>query len=176
MFRKTLLKTTLTVAALITALFGAACDRVDLKTALEIEEMSSGYYDAGITDIGANKLAPSVTFRIKNVSDEPVTSVDLVAFFWGVEFEEPKELDEVIVTVIGSDGLAPGASTEPIVIRSKQGFALQEQARAELFNHRLFRDTTTKLFLKRGGRLVPFGEYTTDRRLLLSAPSGTAVQ
>jgi hypothetical protein len=154
----------------LSALGAAGCAQVDLQTVLEVTEFSSGYYDAGVTDVGANKLVPSVTFQLKNISPDPVTSVDLVVFFWGTEYEEPKELDEVIVTVIGSDGLATGATSDPIVVRSKQGFALEQQARAELFNHRLFRDVTAKLFLKRGGKLVAFGEYTIDRRVLLAPP------
>lgn len=164
----------LSYAALLT-LSASACTQVDLKTALEIQELSSGYHDAGITDAGLNKLVPSVTFRIKNISAEPISSVDMVIFFWGVEYEQPKELDEVIIKAIGSEGLAPGAMTEPIVVRSKQGFSL-EQPRAELFNHGQFRDTTAKLFMKRGGKIVPFGEHTTERRLLLAAPTETTAR
>ena len=170
----------LTTRALACALLGASllpaagCNQVDLATALTMEELTSGYYDAGVTELGANKLVPSLTFRLKNASAESVNAIDLVVFFWGVEFEEPKELDEIILRAIGSEGLAPGTATEPIVVRSKQGFALEQQARSELFNHRLFRDVTAKIFLKRGGRLVPFGEYTIERRLLLAPPTGPA--
>lgn len=159
----------LSCAALI-ALTASACTQVDLKTTLEIQEMSSGYHDAGLTEAGLNKLVPSLTFRIKNISSESINSVDLMVFFWGVENEQPRELDEVLLNAIGSGGLAPGALTEPIVVRSKQGFSI-EQARAELFNHGQFRDTTAKVFMKRSGTIVPFGEFTTERRLLLSAPT-----
>lgn len=161
--------------AVLLTVSASACTQVDLKTALEIQERTSGYYDAGVTDAGLNKLVPSVTFRIKNISSEPISSVDLMVFFWGVENEQPRELDEVLLTAIGSEPLAPGAMTEPIVVRSKQGFSI-EQPRAELFNHGQFRDTTAKVFMKRSGKIVPFGEFTTDRRLLLSAPTETIVR
>ncbi len=161
--------------ALLLTLTASGCAQVDLKTALEVQELTSGYYDAGVIEGGLNKLVPSVTFRIKNISAEPISSVDMVIFFWGVRDELPQELDEVIIKAIGSDGLAPGALSEPIVVRSKQGFSL-EQARAELFNHRLFRDTTAKLFMKRGGKIVSFGEFVTERRLLLAAPTDSAVR
>ncbi len=164
----------LSCAALLT-LSASACAQVDLKTALEIQELSSGYYDAGITDAGLNKLVPSVTFRIKNISSKAISSVDLMVFFWGVENELPVELGEVLLTAIGGGGLAPGALTEPIVVRSRQGFSI-DQPRAELFGHGLFRDTTAKVFMKRSGKIVPFGEYTTERRLLLSAPTETIVR
>ncbi len=159
--------------ALLLTLTASGCAQVDLKTVLEVQELTSGYHDAGVIEGGLNKLVPSVTFRIKNISTEPVSSVDMVIFFWGVQYEQPMELDEVIIKAIGSDGLAPGALSEPIVVRSKQGFSM-EQARAELFNHRDFRDTTAKLFMKRGGKIVPFGEFVTERRLLLAAPTDSA--
>ncbi len=161
-------------AALLLACAASACDQVDLKSSFEITELSSGYHDAGVNDVGDNKLVPSLSFKIKNISTEPISSVDMLVFFWGVEFDLPKELDEVIVTVVNSDGIAPGATSEMIVVRSKQGYALQQQARSELFNHRLFRDSTAKLFLKRAGKIVPFGEYTIDRRVLLAAPTESA--
>lgn len=163
------------LCALLLVATATACSQVDLKTTLEIQEVSSGYYDAGVTDAGLNKLVPSLTFRLKNISSEPVNSVEVMVFFWGTEYDQAKELDEVIVKAIGSEGLAPGALSEPIVVRSKQGFSL-EQARAELFNHRLFRDTTAKVFMKRGGKIVAFGEYTTERRLLLAAPTETTAR
>jgi len=159
------------VAALLLVVGATACDQVDLKTAFEITELSSGYHDAGVTAVGDNKLVPSISFRLKNLTAEPIRSVDMLIIFVGVEFEQSKELDEVLITAINSDGIAAEASSEMVVVRSKQGFALQQQARSELFNHRLFRDVTAKLFLKRGGSIVPFGEYTIDRRVLLAAPA-----
>lgn len=159
--------------ALLLTLTASSCAQVDLKTVLEVQELTSGYHDAGVIEGGLNKLVPSVTFRIKNVSAETVKSVDVVIFFWGVRDEQPQELDEVIIKAIGSDGLAPGALSDPIVVHSKQGFSL-EQPRAELFNHRLFRDTTARLFMKRGGKIVPFGEFVTERRLLLAVPTDSA--
>jgi hypothetical protein len=159
--------------ALLLTLTASGCAQVNLKTALEIQELSSGYHDAGIIEGGRNKLVPSFTFRIKNISDASVNSVDMVILFWGEQYGEPMELDEVLINAINSGGLAPGALSEPIVVRSKQGFSL-EQARAELFSHNLFRDTTAKLFMKRGGNIVPFGEFVTERRLLLADPTAPA--
>lgn len=169
--RRAVIQAALGVCAGLVALGAPACAQVDLKSALEVGEFSSGYHDAGVTELGANKLVPSITLTLKNVSSDPITSVDMIVYFWGVEGEQPKEIDEVIIKAIGSDGLAPSAATESIVVRSKHGFALEQQARSELFNHRLFRDVTARLFLKRGGRNIPFGEYKIDRRLLLAAPT-----
>jgi hypothetical protein len=159
------------------ALLTASCDSVDLATAIEIGEIESGYYDAGVTDMGLNKLVPSITLRLKNISEAPVTSVDMVLYFrsQATEVHPESELDEIIVTAIGSDGLAPAAMTEPLVVRSKQGYTL-EQARAELFVHRDFRDVTVRMFLKRAGKLVPIGDHQIERRLLLATPTDPAAR
>ncbi len=163
--------TFLRVAALMAVVALAGCSSVDLKTAVQIADVSSGYYDAGLTEAGLNKLVPSLTFSVKNTSDQPLSSIDVVVMYWAEG--DDTEQDEAVIKVIGGTGLASGATSEPVVSRSKIGYTL-EQPRAELFTHRMFRDWTAKLFIKRGGKIVPAGEYKIERKLLLSAPTGTA--
>jgi hypothetical protein len=155
-------------AALCVALAAASsCSEVDLKTAVQIADVSSGYYDAGLTPDGLNKLVPSLTFTVRNGADTPLSSVDMVVLFW--QAGKDAEMDELVVKVIGGDAVAPGASSEPVVLRASVGYTTGG-ARAELFNHRDFLDITARLFIKRGGRIQPAGEYKIDRKLLLSAP------
>lgn len=163
--------TVLRVAVLLAALAVAGCASVDLKTAVQITDVSSGYYDNGLTPAGLNHLVPSLTFTVRNASDQELSSIDVVVMYWAAG--DDTEQDEAVIKVIGGGGLAPGASTDPVVTRSKIGYTL-EQPRSELFSHRMFRDWTVKLFIKRGGKIVPAGEYPIERRLLLSAPTGTA--
>ncbi len=153
------------VLALVTS---AGCATVDLKTAVDITEVSSGYFDAGITDSGLNKLVPSITFNIHNAADTTLSSVDMVVLFW--QDGRDAEMDELVVTAIGGSGLEPGASSEPLVLRASVGYTL-DQPRAELFAHSQFVDVTAKLFAKRGGRIVPVGEFKIDRRILLGTPT-----
>lgn len=163
--------TVLRVAVLLAAFAVAGCASVDLKTAVQITDVSSGYYDNGLTPAGLNHLVPSLTFTVRNASDQELSSIDVVVMYWAAG--DDTEQDEAVIKVIGGGGLAPGASTDPVVTRSKIGYTL-EQPRSELFSHRMFRDWTVKLFIKRGGKIVPAGEYPIERRLLLSAPTGTA--
>ena len=146
----------------------AGCESLDLKTAVQVVDVSSGYHDNGITPAGLNHLVPSITFSVKNVSDKEVSSVDMVVMYWAQG--QDTEQDESLVKVIGGGGLPPGATSEPIVSRSRVGFT-QAGARADLFKHSLFTDWTAKLFLKRGGKIVPAGEYKIERKLLLGAPT-----
>lgn len=156
-------------AALCVALAAASsCSEIDLKAAVQIADVSSGYYDAGITPEGLNKLVPSLTFTVRNGADTPLSSIDMVVLFW--QTGKDAEMDELVVKVIGGKGLAPGASSEQVVLRASVGYTTAG-ARAELFGHRDFLDITAKLFVKRGGRILPAGEYKIDRKLLLSAPT-----
>jgi hypothetical protein len=158
-------------AILLAAVAVAGCRSVDLRTAVEVTDISSGYYDAGITETGLNKLVPSITFSLRNAADTTLSSVDVVALFW--QEGKDAEMDELVVTAISGSGIAPGATSDPIVLRANVGYTI-EQPRAELFTHRLFLDVIAKLFAKRGGRIVPIGEFKIDRRLLLSAPGNPA--
>lgn len=155
------------VLVCVAALSAAACDSVDLKTAIEVTDVSSGYYDNGLKD-GLNHLVPSLTFSVRNVSENHLSSVDMIVMFWAEG--QDTEQDEVIVKVIDGAGVDPGASSDPIVVRSKIGYTMA-QPRAELFMHRDFVDWTAKLFAKRGGKIVPAGEFKIERRLLLNVPS-----
>ncbi len=146
----------------------AGCNSVDLNTQVKVVDISSGYYDNGLTAAGLNHLVPSITFSVRNISDREVSSIDMVVMYWAQG--QDAEQDEALLKVVAGSGLPAGATSEPIVSRSKIGFTLASP-RAELFNHSLFRDWIVKLFLKRGGKIVPAGEYKVEHRLLLSAPT-----
>jgi hypothetical protein len=154
-------------AVLFAGVAASGCNSVDLKTQVQVVDVSSGYYDNGLTAAGMNHMVPSVTFSLRNVSDKEVSSIDMVVMYWATG--QDTEQDEALIKVVGGSGLPAGATTEPVVSRSRIGFTL-EGARADLFNHSRFRDWTAKLFLKRGGKIVPAGEYKIEHKLLLSAP------
>src|SRR5688572_3673548 len=146
----------------------AGCTTVDLKTQVQVVDVSSGYYDNGLTANGLNHLVPSITFSLRNISDREVSSIDMVVMYWAAG--QDTEQDESVLKVVAGSGLPAGATSEPVVSRSRIGFTLAA-ARAELFNHSQFRDWTAKLFLKRGGKIVPAGEHKIEHKLLLGAPT-----
>ena len=117
----------------LTVLAIAACGpAIDLSKALEVTDVLSGYYDDGVhqrdlQDGGgvraANVLKPSVTFKLKNVSAQPLTSVQLMGSFWQAGADG--EWDSVNVTAISTTALNPGESTAPITLRSNTAFNLE---------------------------------------------------
>jgi hypothetical protein len=145
------------------ALSGSGCGRsIDIAEAVVVDDVFSGWYDFGVIG-GLNKLVPSISFRLRNTADVPVSNVQLIVSFWQTGADGENDSREV--RGIGSDAVAPGASSEPILVRSDVGYTLA-QPRAELFTHRDFKDFVAKIFGKRGGRIVPLGEFTIERRII----------
>jgi hypothetical protein len=137
---------------------------VDLTRALEVQIMETGWYDAGIVK-GQNKLVPSVQFRLKNVSNQTLSTLQVNALFRRVT--EQDEWGSAFVTAAGSAGLAPGATTQPITIRSQLGYTGADQSRQEMLKNSHFVDAKVDLFAKYGSsQWVRIGEYPVVRELL----------
>jgi hypothetical protein len=134
---------------------------IDLSK-LKVTDVFSGWYDYGVVD-GLNKLVPSINFRLQNAGDVPVTEIQLTVSFW--QDGADGEWDSKEVAGVGSEALAPGSSTDPILVRADAGYTLA-QPRAELFAHRMFKDATAKIFAKRNGKIVPIGQFTLEHRII----------
>jgi hypothetical protein len=141
----------------------AGCEVREVENDLRIVDVSSGWYDAGIVN-GENKLVPSISLRLENVSDRPIDGVQLNAVFkrvgddlaWGEHF----------VRAIDSEGLEPGARTEPIVLRSQLGYT-GTQGRLQMLQNREFVDGLVEIFGRHGRRTwVKIHEQQIDRELL----------
>ena len=139
--------------------------RIDVKQALQVTDVVTGWYDAGIVD-RKNKLVPSITFRVKNVSSEPVTYVQFNAVFRVIG--DVQELGSKLVRGIGGDALPPGQSVGPYTLQSDLGYT-GEQPRAELLQHGQFKDAQVEIFGKHGSnQWVKLGEFPIARQLLTS--------
>ena len=141
----------------------AGCRSREVERDLTITDIHTGWYDAGVVN-GQNKLVPSITLRLQNVSSEPISRVQINAVFRRVG--EPEEWDAHFVRGIGPDGLAPGAKGEELVLRSERGYTGQ-QSRLQMLQNKEFVDARVEIFGKHGSRnWVKIGDYTIDRQLL----------
>jgi hypothetical protein len=149
----------------LVAVAAAGCTpTVDLAKTVTITDIHTGWYDVGILETGQNKLVPSISLKLQNTSSEPVARVQLNAIFHRVG--ETDGWGEHYVSAVDSSGLAPGSSTDPIVLRSTLGYT-GDQSRAEMLQHASFVDATVDIFGKQGrGNWVKLGEYRIDRQLL----------
>src|ERR1043165_5975422 len=124
------------VLAMTAALLSASCGHdFDVEKALKLTDVRTGWYDAGIQD-GKNKLVPSITLKLENVSGEPVESVQVNAIFR--REGEPEAWGEHFATAIDRDGLPAGQTTPgSLVLRSNLGYTGTESRRRMLQNKQL---------------------------------------
>lgn len=152
----------LTVCVVVVLLV-AGCRAREVEKELTITDIQTGWYDAGIVD-GQNKLVPSITLKLQNVSTESIARVQLNAVFRRVG--EPEEWDAHFVRGIGPDGLDPGATGDELVLRSERGY-LGPQSRLQMLQNQEFVDARVEIFGKHGSRnWAKMGEFLIDRQLL----------
>ena len=136
---------------------------VDLTKGLEIVDASTGWYDAGPVN-GQNKLVPSIAFKLKNVSDQPLVALQINAVFR--RGDDKDEWGTVWVPVTRSDGLQPGATSQPVTINLKLGYTGTEP-RAQMLQNSQFVDAKVDLFAKYASlQWVRIGERPIERRLI----------
>jgi hypothetical protein len=137
------------VLLLAAALFAAGCGgpTVDLTKALQVHVISTGWFDAGIVN-GQNKLVPTITFTLKNVSDRKLVSLMVMASFFRAN-NTSSEWGNVLATAAGSEGLAPGATSATLTMKSPLGYT-SEDARADMLKNSQFVDAVVKLVSKYG--------------------------
>jgi hypothetical protein len=156
----------LMVAALFSTILTPACGPpIDLSTGLQVDAVSTGWLDTGSVD-GKKKLVPAVSFRLKNASARKLTLLEVHALFRRVGDEN--EWGDGLVTAAGSSGLAPGAATSAITVRSQLGYTGTESG-ADMLGNSHFVDARVDLFARsRYGSTswTRLGEYSITRRLI----------
>ncbi len=136
---------------------------VDLTKGLQVTIVDTGWSDLGIVN-GQNKLVPSVTFTLKNVSEKTLSTLQVNALFRRVT--ENDEWGSGFLTAAGSDGLAAGASTQPMTIKSPLGYTGSDP-RQEMLQNSHFVDAKVELFAKYGStQWTRLGTYPVARQLL----------
>ena len=151
------------LGALVVA--GCAGPALDMTASLRLTEVSSGWFDAGLDSLGRNKIVPSVSFRIENMTDETIRYLQLNGVFR--RQGEAEDWGTAYVRAFGTTGLDAGHSTPVFRLQSGRGYT-GEQAWSEMLTHRSFVDVAMDLFVKhRGDQWVRLVSVSIDRRLLM---------
>ena len=163
MFKSTLLVVSAAVVV-------AGCTSRDVTKDLQVVEVRSGWYDLGVViaegpDKGKNKLVPSVSLKLKNVSQQAISGVQLDAVFRSIPAE--KVIDEHFAVGIDSRvSLEPGATTGAIVLRAKWGF-VGEETRSLMLQNSNFVDARVTILGRHGRRnWAQMAAVPIDRRLV----------
>ena len=59
----------------------SGCTPLDVTAALGISEMTTGWLDVGLDDLGRNKLVPTISFSLTNRSSQRVRTLQLNGVF-----------------------------------------------------------------------------------------------
>jgi hypothetical protein len=160
-----MVRASLRVLLLLAAVSAVACGpAVDLTKGLEVAVVNSGWFDLGIVN-GQTKLVPSLTFTLKNISDQKLAALQINALFR--RMNENDEWGSAFVTAVGSEGLPPGGTTPSITVRSQLGYTGSEQSRQEMLANSHFVDARVEVFAKYAAtQWVKVGTFPITRHLL----------
>jgi hypothetical protein len=175
--------------ALTTVLAGSACTPLNVQVALDVTGVTTGWLDVGFDDLGRNKLVPTISFSLRNVSEQRLRTLQLngvfrrcqVLYAGQPEPEEPvsppdeaagtclgedQEWGSALVRAVGREGVIPGDGLGPFTMESGLGYT-GEQSLAEMLDHRDFVDVKIELFVKhRAEQWAKLGEFPIARQLL----------
>ena len=162
---------------------------LDTESTLKLTRVTTGWLDVGLDDLGRNKIVPTISFSLENISDSDIRTLQLMGVFrrcQGIVEEASSSLNEIspadekagtcageitewdnaLVRAVGREGLDPGQATDPITMESRLGYT-GEQSRAEMLQHRQFIDAKIELFVKhRSDSWTKLTESPIDRQLL----------
>ena len=151
--------------ALAALVLTAACGpQVDLTSAIAVESVSTGWADAGHVD-GHNRIVPWLSFKLRNVGGRKLRTLEINALFRRVS-EPSREWGTGFRAATDSTGLAPGAETPTITVKSSLGYTGTDENQ-ELLQNSLFVDAKVELFAKNGSQAwTRIGEFPVSRQLL----------
>ncbi len=155
------MKRTLAIVACAGAL--ASCARpVDVSTLLNVQVLTTGWRAAEPV-AGKNKLVPSASVKVTNVSGTTLPTVQVNAVFHRAG--EGGEWGSAFVTAAGSSGLTPGGETT-VTLSSERGYTGEDPQELMLRNQQ-FVDVTVDVFAKYGShQWTRLGAFPIDRHLL----------
>lgn len=141
----------------------AACRQpVDVAKAVQVQVVTSGWLPAAVAE-GKNKIVPSVSMTLKNVSSETLNALQVNAIFRLVSTHD--EIGTDFRSATGARGLPAALTTEKIVLKATRGYTGADPYE-ELLNNSQFVDARVELFVKAGsGQWTRVGEYTIARML-----------
>jgi hypothetical protein len=135
---------------------------VDLDTTLHVASVATGWVPARNVN-GQNKIVPAISFTLMNGSDQSLNALQVNAVFR--RQGETVEWSAAFRAVSGSKGLAPGTSTNKIVLMSDLGYTGEDLEQDMLRNAR-FVDANVDLYAKYGSaQWVRLNRYPVDRTL-----------
>lgn len=142
---------------------GSCAKPIDFKQALEMTEVTSGWFDAGVVQ-GRNKIVPSVSLRFRKKAPADLERISVNALFRATDGKESELDNDVFVQRVEFEG----EQTPPITIRAENGYTADPpQSRADMLKHSQFRDIRVQVLVKQGAsQWAEMGWIDIKRQLL----------
>jgi hypothetical protein len=133
--------------------------------AVRVESVTTGWYETETAaSQGQIKIVPAIGFKLKNVSDQTLRTVQVNAIFKRVT--EDTEWGSGFRTVAGSAGLPPATTTDRVFVASSLGYTGTE-SRFDLLKNSHFVDARVVVFAKHGALTwTPIAQYQIARQLI----------
>jgi hypothetical protein len=112
-------------------------------------------------------LVPAISFKVKNVGDEPLTYI----YFNGIfRFEGDQEnLGDNFIAGIRGDAVQPGETSEAIILQSN--FGVEGKSISHFKNNPEWKTVNVRLFAKsKGSPYVLIGDYEVSREINFEEP------
>jgi len=159
------------VVALLAPIWACSAP-IDLKRALQVTDVTSGYFDAGIVG-GKNKIVPAISFRLKKSVSDSLRPLSVNVSFkqlpqagTAVAPGSPAEndWDEVFIQNVPFEGDQSG----PLTFKAKNGYTGDPpQSRSDILKHRLFQDVRVHVFAKHSAsQWAEIAAFDIPRQLL----------
>ncbi len=159
------------VVSAASLVFLAACKSVpreELKRSIEVVDMQakwvSKFYQAWPQRL---IIVPEVSFRVKNLGAKPLTYVNFSAMF---NFKgDPENFGDAFKAAIRGNGVPPGETSEPIVLRSN--FGVDGKTLKGIQENPNWKPAEFRLFAMSGGSTpVLIGTYDVSREIDFKEP------
>lgn len=161
----------------MTVFFLASCKSTNpekLKNSVEILEVDSKWV-AKVYQPWPPKLilVPTLSFRVKNVSDKPLNYLNFNAIF---KFKDEQEnLGDNFLAAIRKAPIMPGGTSDVITLKSN--FGVEGKSLASFKDNPQWRPVVCKLFIQsKGSPHVLLGEYDISRTIDFTEPEPVGME
>ena len=175
MRRNTVLGLVMSVA--LVSLLLPSCKSIspeELKASVEIVELSSKWVAKTYQPWPPKlTLVPTITFRVKNISGQPINYLNFNAIF---KFRDDQEnLGDNFLAAIRKQPIPPGETSQVITLKSN--FGVEGKSLAQFKDNPQWKPMICKLFIQSKGSVhVLLGEYEISREIDFKEPEPVGME
>ena len=142
----------------------AAAARRSARKVVRVDDVVTGWFDAGVTEDGKNKIVPSISLTLTNTGGDAAGAVQLNCIFRRVG--DPEEWSAALVRAVDQRHRRRARPRSRSSSGRRRGTPACSRAR-NCSQNRLFVDSKVEVFGKHGSATwVKLGEFHIDRQLL----------